>query len=103
MVRKRWLMLMVTEYHSGVWKQLGQNPSPAVNKSYRAILLSAETVPASLAAVGVERNVNNEPTLSTFFFLGGGEIKKATHITRNLFLLLLIIIYMIMFSPVSCE
>ena len=32
-------MLMVTEYHSGVWKQLGQNPSPAVNKSYRAILL----------------------------------------------------------------
>ena len=28
MVRKRWLMLMVMEYHSGVWKQLGQKPSP---------------------------------------------------------------------------
>ena len=55
-------MLMVTEYHSGVWKQLGQNPSPAVNKSYRAILLSAETVPASLAAVG-ERNLIFQPTL----------------------------------------
>ena len=28
MVRKRWLMLMVMEYHSGVWKQLRQKPSP---------------------------------------------------------------------------
>ena len=38
-------MLMVTEYHSGVWKQLGQKPSPAVNNSYRVILLGVETAP----------------------------------------------------------
>ena len=93
-------MLMVTEYHSGVWKQLGQNPSPAVNKSYRAILLSAETVPASLAAVGVERNVNYQPTQ---YFWGEGKLKKQPVSQEIPFLLLLIIIYMIMFSPVSCE
>ena len=80
MVRKRWLMLMVTEYHSGVWKQLGQKPSPAVNNSYRVILFGMEAAPTP-----------------------AGGLKKATRIARKLFLHIIITINMIMFSPVSCE
>ena len=74
-------MLMVTEYHSGVWKQLGQKPSPVVNKSYGVILLGVWKL--------------------GWYFWGG--IKKATRIARKLFLHIIITINMIMFSPVSCE
>ena len=79
MVRKRWLILMVTEYHSGVWKQLGQKPSPAVNDSYRVILLGMETAPP----------------------LQGD--KKSNPYRKKIFLHIIITINMIMFSPVSCE
>ena len=49
MVRKRWLMLIVTEYHSGVWKQLGQNPSPAFLK---VIDQPSKSSPSSLSSLG---------------------------------------------------